>query len=89
MRIANKNAHFYVDEKMEFQGNNIFACWLDGMYIVYSYGIHFPIYVFKEGEWYGNEEKYSVTTSKHQSQTRPNAQIKWVKTEELYMIIGD
>ena len=37
-------------------------------YVVYSYGEHFPMYVYDDEVemWFGNEDKYSPTTSKHQ-----------------------
>lgn len=41
------------------------------VYAVFSYGEHFPIYAFRAGQWFRNKDKYSVTTSKHQSQARP------------------
>ena len=43
------------------------------LYIVYSYGKHFPLFVFDKqtGTWYTNEDKYSVTTSKHRTQCLP------------------
>ena len=41
------------------------------IYVVFSYGEHFPIYACKAGRWFRNKDKYSLTTSKHQSQSRP------------------
>lgn len=40
------------------------------IYIVYSYGTHFPVAVFKGGVWYVNKDKYSRTTTKHQGYVR-------------------
>lgn len=39
------------------------------LYIVYSYGTHFPVAVYKDG-WLVNKDKYSRTTSKHQGYVR-------------------
>ena len=42
-------------------------------YVVYSYGTHFPVAMRKrthDGVWLVNEDKYSATTSRHQSKVR-------------------
>lgn len=46
-------------------------------YVVYSYGDHWPLFVAEwlagsEPVWYENEDRYSVTTSKHKSQAHPH-----------------
>jgi hypothetical protein len=75
-----------------FAGNSVFSEWKgrgNALYTVYSYGYHFPMYVFDEaiGEWIGNEDKYSVTTSKHQGKCRPNNVRYWLSTEALKDLI--
>jgi hypothetical protein len=47
------------------------------------------MYVFDEaiGEWIGNEDKYSVTTSKHQGKCRPNNVRYWLSTEAIKDLI--
>lgn len=54
-------------------------------YTVYSYGDHFPMYVWDElaGAWYGNAEKYSRTTSKHMSKLYPGNVNCYLDTDEL------
>ena len=44
------------------------------LYIVYSYGEHFPMYVYDDsvGMWFDNEDRYSPTTAKHQTLARPD-----------------
>lgn len=84
-KIANRDASQYVNRCEEFQGSNIFAevknhhtCGCnEDLYAVYSYGYHFPMYVYDytTQEWYANSDKYSQTTSKHQSQCRPSFEI--------------
>ena len=70
MRVANKNARDYVRSRILFQGNNLFSELLRKGYVVYSYGYHFPLFVYsqKTKKWYGNSDKYSSTTSKHNTQ---------------------
>jgi hypothetical protein len=73
MKVSNKNASYAVNNLLEFQGSNTFAEFKSGVYKVYSYGYHFPIYANKSGQWFKNVDKYSVSTSKHQSQLKPNS----------------
>jgi hypothetical protein len=42
-------------------------------YVVYSYGRHFPIYIYVHcaDKWFVNKDKYSPTTSRHQSCCNP------------------
>ncbi len=84
-KVSNKKARVEVENKMEFMGSNTFARNNElGVYKVYSYGKHFPIYAFKNGQWYFNKDKYSQTTSKHQSQLRPSVSTYIeVSTEEI------
>ena len=76
-KIANKNAREYVNRCEDFTGNNTFGQREINQYVVYSYGHHFPMYVYDytTQEWYANSDKYSPTTSKHQSQCRPSYEI--------------
>jgi hypothetical protein len=59
------------------------------VYAIYSYGYHFPMYVWDElsGQWLGNSSKYSRTTSTHQSKYRPPEVAKWFGTAELKAIV--
>jgi hypothetical protein len=44
----------------------------DDIYVVYSYGQHWPLYINWKGIWFSNNDKSpSRTTSKHTSQTNP------------------
>lgn len=59
------------------------------VYAIYSYGNHFPMYVYDEesGQWLGNSDKYSRTTTSHQSKYRPSEVAKWFGTAELKAIV--
>jgi hypothetical protein len=77
-KIANKDASQYVNRCESFNGNNTKgARYNDNLYVVYSYGHHFPMYVYDytTRQWYANSDKYSQTTSKHQTQCRPSYEI--------------
>lgn len=84
-RVANIRASEYTTRKEEFRGNNTFGEWKGDTYVVYSYGYHFPMYVYKNGQWYENSDKYSISTSKQQSQLRPriDGEFNYKNTEEL------
>lgn len=81
MKTSNKNCRQAVISRTVFSANNIFSEYItanaDGSpvdpcrYVVYSYGKHFPIYIYEQGTWYANCDKYSPTTSKHQTQANP------------------
>lgn len=97
MRVANRDASKYVNELKEFKGSynryadaSIFAenkVSFDDeeLYVVYSYGYHFPMYIYdrQAGIWVGSKDKYSSSTSKHQSQCRPSEPIEcWLDTAD-------
>lgn len=104
MRIANKAAASMVAQQRPFEGSNLFArCEVvigeggqvqSDLYIVYSYGEHFPMYIAetdvetKTTRWYGNTDKWSQSTSRHQSQAHPPYDIQTVpmNTEQMKLI---
>jgi len=99
MRVSNNKARDKVNGLYEFQGSNTFAEWLSSghheskkLYVVYSYGHHFPMYVYddQEDKWVGNKDKYSQSTSRHQSQCKPSGDIHlWLDTEEIREVINN
>jgi hypothetical protein len=76
-RIANREASSYALAREPFDNHNetLFGEWRDeySRYIVYSYGYHWPLYIYDTTteQWYENESRYSRTTSRHRSQARP------------------
>ena len=60
VKIANKNGSEYTTDKDEFRGSNTFAEWNEGKYIVYSYGRHFPMYVYKASTQTGMKIKINI-----------------------------
>lgn len=89
IKISNKLAAEYVRTTSEFKGSNTWGQMEHGSYVVYSYGYHYPMFVFKNGKWYENSDKYSVTTSKHKSILRPDFTWDIIKltTKELRELI--
>ena len=89
MKVLNKKCSQYVSRCEDFQGSNLFGVHENSHYVVYSYGRHFPIYANIGGVWYGNKGRYSVSTSKHQSQASPGvSDLQWVGTDELKNLIN-
>lgn len=81
MKTSNKACRSQVQNRNAFVANNIFAEYVtqnaDGQpldtcrYVVYSYGKHWPLFIYEGGHWYENCDKYSPSTSRHQNQARP------------------
>lgn len=72
MQTANKSCRHLVESRTPFKAHNLFAEMANGFYVVYSYGHHWPLWAFDGQTWYENIERYSVTTSRQKSQTRPS-----------------
>ena len=88
MKTSNIKASEYTTYKKSFIGSNTFGEWNNNCYILYSYGYHFPMYVFKNNKWFENYDKYSVTTSKQQTQLRPKGkEFTFKNTDELKELI--
>ena len=90
MKVANKNASEYVNKCEIFEGSNTFSEFKvqydDKLYVVFSYGYHFPMYMYdyQAKTWIGNEDSQSMSTSRHQSQCRPRFEISsWLSTDEM------
>jgi hypothetical protein len=84
-RIANADAASHSENKIPFKGANLEGKTLDnGDYAVLSYG-HYPIWYFstKDNKWYGNKTKYSVTTSKQTTQSRPDWNAEMLEHPQL------
>jgi len=78
-RISNSEASSYAENHQPFKGNNLESKTLEnGDYVVLSYG-YYPIWYWnkKENKWYQNKEKFSQTTARHITASRPtyNAQV--------------
>jgi len=80
MKVANSKCKTYVQSKTPFKGSNLWAEYCGDSYVVYSYGVHFPLFIYAEGAWFENEDKYqmigtrcnySVSTERQRQQARP------------------
>jgi len=95
-KVANKNCRNLVEKRQEFDGSNLYARNIGKLYIVYSWGKHYPMFIFRKGWWYENSDSYSRSTGRHHSNARPyhglsmdnyNRNIKLLTTQEMKNII--
>jgi len=100
-RCSNSDVSRFIEYRDAFETNNktMFGQWHHtaeyngdehlNVYAVYSYGYHFPMYVWDDQAqvWIGNKDKYSRTTTTHQNKARPSAPIMhWFDTETVKRI---
>lgn len=70
-KITLRHVPAAVAAKEEFDCNGTLYSVNDGgKYIVYSYGKHFPVAMYRDGAWTYNSDRYSPTTGRHQSMVR-------------------
>lgn len=70
IRTANFQSFRFVENRRDFQASNLHGETRNGIYIVFSYK-WYPLYIHKNGRWYENIDKYSMTTSKQKTKSRP------------------
>ena len=88
IHVANKLCRPLVQMREDFKGHQLFGrTEPNGIYVVYSYGEHWPLFAYKDGTWYENSEKYSGTTSKQRGQTHPFGITVLMSCEELKRLI--
>lgn len=88
---SNRKAGQYVTNREPFKGSNTWGKWIKNLYVVYSYGRHFPMYIWDNslGVWFGNEDKYSRSTTRHQGYLRPTTSyISYYNTEALRKLVS-
>lgn len=85
-------------KKEPFEFNNVFGTFRNERidepikrpptYTVYSYGLHYPMYVYdyEACQWYGNKDKSTPTTNRHMKRFEPYSVAQWVDTETLSRI---
>ena len=85
---SNSRCRSLVQNCAPFKGSNLFAGTQDnGIYVVWSYGFHFPLFAKVGEQWYENGERYSNTTSKQRGQSHPHTDTIKVSCVELKKII--
>ena len=91
-RISNAEARKYVKTRVSFITNNktLFSEQRETGYVVYSYGSHFPLFIYEpiSARWYENEDKYSRTTSMHRTKAHPHTETIKLSTYGMTMLIN-
>lgn len=93
MKTTLKQAVNLIATLQPVKGNSLYSKDTDKFYIVYSYGEPFPLaaYDYDNKLWYLNTDKYSVTTSRHQSIVKKalgNDEIILCNTVELLTLLN-
>jgi len=96
IKTSNGKCRIHVQNRVEFKANNIFSEHRstyfnrEMLYIVYSYGHHYPMFVYHEGSrtWFENVDRYSVSTSKHRSQAHPLCPTHKITTQHMRDLIS-
>lgn len=79
VKTTNQQASNYVRKWEPFTNSNnqLYGEWVTrGCYAVFSYGAHWPLYIWRNGVWFENEDKYSVTTTRHSTYAHPRTETK-------------
>lgn len=103
MKTSNRQARTFVQRLHPFQGNNLYGTYFctnpssanpgDSGYAVFSYGEHWPLFIATtpiEGGpvvWFENEERHSVTTSKHRSQSHPHQPTTLLSKQDMQRLL--
>jgi hypothetical protein len=83
MKASNQKSSILTSQRKPFTANNLFSEIHGENYFVFSYGHHWILYAFVNCVWYENKDRYSVSTSKHRSQSRPTSNTILVSNEEI------
>ena len=76
IRTTNTKCRAFVKTRSTFTNSNkqLFGRYETPLlYVVYSYGSHWPLFAWDGFEWYENEDKCSPTTSHHHGYAHPHA----------------
>jgi len=96
-RINGRTCRAWVQQKQPFQNSNgqLYAQW-EGMnddlrYVVYSYGRHWPLFVYvpKVDTWFENTHRKSPTTSKHRSYSHPGCDTVSISLNNIFELARD
>lgn len=84
IRISNGKCRINVQQTEEFKANNLSGQNVGDFYVVYSYG-WWPLFAYNRRtmQWFENEDRYSVSTSKQRGQAHPYGQTIEISYEAL------
>lgn len=71
---SNSKANLYTKAQLPFRGSNLEGFWRtrrgEKYYVVQSWG-WYPVFIFKDGIWYENVDRYSSSTSRQMYRSQP------------------
>ena len=90
----NSEASVSVRNRAPFRNKNrtMLGYWVGSKnkrYVVLSYGVHFPMYIWEQGVWYKNVDRYSQTTTRHQRDADPGVHCARMTTGAMRRIMVD
>lgn len=88
-RVSTRRCRDLVKQRQPFKSHgNLYAVNTEAsdgtpVYVVYSYGTHWPLFAYINGQWYENSQRYSVTTSRHHGSACPTQDTICMKCDDL------
>lgn len=89
IKTTNRYASDYVRNLKPFTNSNnqLYGEWVTpDTYAVFSHGKHWPLYIWRNGVWFENEDTFSVTTSQHRSYAHPRGEYQTQKRSLQWML---
>ena len=86
-RVSNHSCRASVQSRRPFKASNLYAEQVRGAYVVYSYGPHWPLFAYINGQWYENADRRSVSTARHRTQSHPQTSTVEVDGDKLNALI--
>lgn len=90
-RVSNRESGRLVANKQEFVSNcgSLYGTKYGTTgYAVFSYGSHWPLFVYYRGKWYANSDKASRITSKHYGCAHPGGVVNLRTCKQMKDIVG-
>ena len=92
-KVANRDCRVCVQQRKPFMGSNLTGVQTivpvseagNSVYVVYSYGSHYPMFIHSNGLWFENSDKSSPSTERQRSQARPVPTSETIKLDTTKM----
>jgi len=93
---SNSKANSYTKAQLPFQGSNLRCFWTSRggqkYYVVESWG-WYPVYIYRDGIWYENSDRYSSSTGRQMYRSQPyeyndtlNSKVYLLTRDEMKMV---
>jgi len=83
-KTSNRESTNFVTSRTEFKANNLSGEYINNIYVVKSYG-YYPIFIYKDGQWYENKDRYSKSTAKQMTQCSYEIRAEAIKKDNQFM----